>query len=407
VTAFGKEERLPRIAMLVWNEFVHDARVLKEAQTLQAAGHQVIVHALHTPGRTQPRETLPDGIEVVRVARGSLSGRPLQESPTVDPATQSQFRQLLRLINRLGTHAQLLWALLRARPAVIHAHDANVLPTAWLAARLARVPLIYDAHEISTSREGYRAIRNWIGWIERRLTPRVAGMITTTALRATYFARAYRIARPVVLQNRPRLQPLVRTTRIRDELGLTQPWPIVLYQGGLQPGRGLPLLIEAIQQVPGAYLVLIGSGRQAAELTALTQRLGLAGRVHFIPAVPLAELPSYTASADIGVQVLENTCFNHFTTDSNKLFEYIHAGLPVVASNFPEIRTIVNGFAVGLLVPPGDVRAISDALNQLIGLPDQRRMLAQRARTAAELLNWEAQEGLLLDLYADVLSGRN
>lgn len=65
----NKEKRLSKVAMIVWNEFLNDARVLKEAQSLQSAGHQVVVHALHTPGVTLEKETLPSGIQVIRVAR--------------------------------------------------------------------------------------------------------------------------------------------------------------------------------------------------------------------------------------------------------------------------------------------------------------------------------------------------
>ncbi|WFM69801.1 glycosyltransferase family 4 protein [Halomonas sp. CKK8] len=413
---------MPTICMIVWNEFVNDARVLKEAQTLQATGHQVVVHALHTPGVTQARETLDGGVKVVRVARSPLwklrkrkhidaskntaasreDKTPQPQKPTTPPP-ETLTRQLLKLVARLWTHAGLAIQLLRSRPAVIHAHDVNVLPTAWLAAKLARVPLVYDAHEISTDREGYKAFRGLVGWIEKKLMPKAAGTITTTDARAKFFARAYGIPRPLVLQNRPRLVKVEGSNRIREELGLSEPWPIVLYQGGLQPGRGLPRLVEVAKQVPEAYFVFIGGGRQTAELHQLAADLGLTDRVHFISTVPLAELPSYTASADIGVQPIENTCLNHFTTDSNKLFEYVIAGLPVVASQLPEISKVVRHHDLGLLVPPGDTEALADAIRTLVQGPGMRKRYRANAEKAAQSLNWETQEASLLELYHRVL----
>ena len=408
--------------MIVWNEFLNDARVLKEAQTLQAAGYQVVVHALHTPGVTRETETLESGVKVVRVARSPLwklrkgnrhkanlkppnTGARIstQTKQASSPPPETFPRQVLKLIARLWTHGWLVAKLVKSKPNAVHAHDVNVLPTAWLASKIARVPLIYDAHEISTDREGYKSFRGLVGWLEKKLMPTAAGTITTTDARAKFFARAYHIERPLVLQNRPRLVKVEGSNRIREELGLKEPWPIVLYQGGLQPGRGLPRLVEAAAHVPETYFVFIGGGRQASELHQLAEKLALTERVHFISTVPLAELPAYTASADIGVQPIENTCLNHFTTDSNKLFEYVIAGLPVVASQLPEISKVVREHDLGLLVPPGDTLALADAIQTLVQNLQLRKQYSINAGLAAQSLNWETQEQSLLDLYAKIL----
>ncbi|WP_247620063.1 glycosyltransferase family 4 protein [Chromohalobacter moromii] len=402
------------VSMIVWNEFLNDARVTKEAETLQEQGHQVIVHALHTPGRTQETEALESGVKVVRVARSPFwrlrKGKAQQATSKTASKAQPKgplpsmrpHRQLLRLMARLWTHAQLVYQLVKSRPDVVHAHDVNVLPTAWLAATLTRAPLVYDAHEISTDREGYAAFKGLVAWFERRIMPRAAGTITTTDARAKFFARAYGVERPVVLQNRPRLTVVARNDRIREELGLTQPWPIVLYQGGIQQGRGLPRLVEAAASVPDAYFVFIGGGRQERELYELREKLGLEDRVHFIPTVALSELPHYTASADIGVQPIENTCLNHFTTDSNKLLEYVIAGLPVVASDMPEIRKVVRQHELGLLIEPGNTKALAEAIQALVNDPAKRATYAGNAREAAQTLNWEDQEHLLVSLYRKI-----
>jgi len=402
--------------MIVWNEFLNDARVLKEAQTLQHAGHRVTVFALHTPGVTRERETLESGIEVIRVSR-SPWWRLRKSRPVSRPASGSAQetmsgrlnppRQLLRMVARLWTHVFLLTRIALHRPDVVHAHDVNTLLTAWVAAKFRRALVVYDAHEISTSREGYSSFRGLVARLEKTLMPRVQGTITTTEARAKFFARAYGIARPVVLQNRPRLTNSPVTRRIRDELGLSEAWPVVIYQGGLQQGRGLERLVRTAAQVEGAYFVFIGGGRLAQPLIALARQLGLSERVHFIPTVALADLPGYTASADIGVQPIENTCLNHFTTDSNKLFEYLIAGLPVVATDFPEIRRIVRHHDTGLLVQSGDDAGLARALNTLVQDSRLRLRLADNSRIAATQLNWEGQEEQLLQLYNRVLSEKS
>lgn len=404
---------MQRVAMVVWNEFLNDARVLKEAQTLQRAGYQVKVFALHTPGVTQQHEQLEGGIQVCRVARSPLwrlrkgSSLPIQPPASSKPqgpiGKLSVKHQLFRLIARTWTHMALLWQIVRYRANLVHAHDVNTLPTAWLAARFSRAHLVYDAHEISTSREGYSSFRRLVGFVEKQLMPKVDGSITTTDARAKYFARAYGVARPTVLQNRPRLTHCDTSNRIREELELKAPWPIILYQGGLQQGRGLDKLIRTAIDVPNAYFVFIGGGRLALDLAYLRDELGLQERVHFIPTVPLSQLPSYTASADIGVQPIENTCLNHYTTDSNKLFEYLIAGLPVVATDFPEIRRIVRSNNVGLLVPANNSSSLAAALSQLVTDVELRKSFATNARSTAKTLNWEEQENRLVDLYRNIL----
>lgn len=391
---------MPRIAMIVWNEFRHDARVLKQAQTLQSAGYHVTVFALHTPGVTRSKETLTEGIQVIRVARRPLwRWRGTKVPPSTSAPAAGNPMTALRVVARLWTHIGLVTRIAWHRATVIHAHDVNTLPSAWLAARLSGAKLVYDAHELSTSREGYGRYRQWVARVERTLMPRTDGNITTTQARAKFFARAYAIARPQVLQNRPRFSNSPPTQRIRAELGLLQPWPIVVYQGGLQQGRGLERLLRVAASVQNAYFVLIGGGKLSVPLMTLRDELGLTERVHFIPVVPLAELPSYTASADIGVQPIENTCLNHFTTDSNKLFEYVIAGLPVIATDFPEIRRIVRTHDIGLLVPAGDDLPLQTALTRLLNDPALRRRYAGNTRIAARYLNWEQQEAELVTLY--------
>jgi glycosyltransferase involved in cell wall biosynthesis len=149
--------------------------------------------------------------------------------------------------------------------------------------------------------------------------------------------------------------------------------------------------------LPQAELVLIGDGPQRHTLEAATADIAV--RVHFVGQVPLAELPAWTASADIGVQTLRNTCLNHYTTDSNKLFEYVMAGLPVVASDFPEIRAVVAEWDLGALVDPDDTNAVREALRRLIDDEALRRRLATNARRARDSLDWSSQAPKLLELY--------
>jgi len=407
--------------MIVWNEFLNDARVLKEAESLSSAGFEVIVHALKLSEKTLQEEILTSGVRIQRAQHANVPIHliktfrnwfsPAVKSSTVLTSTStgsiqkiSLVRRVILVSRRVITHLKLLFLLLKSKPDILHSHDVNTLVTTWLSAKLLRVPLVYDAHEISTDREGYASFRNLVGWVEKRLMPGTAFSITTTDTRAKFFARAYRVPRPLVLQNRPRYQEVKNTDRIRAELNITDDLPIVLYQGGLQQGRGLHRIIDSAKSVTNAHFVLIGGGRLEGTLKQQSIDAGLEARVHFIPTVPLAELPEYTVSADIGVQAIENTCLNHFSTDSNKLFEYLVAGLPIVASNLPEIRKIVREFDLGHLVVPGDTVQLAEAIQKLVDSEELRKKYALNASNTAKELNWQAQEKDFIDAYTDVVN---
>lgn len=409
--------------MTVWNEFLNDARVTKEAETLVQAGYSVTVVAIHTPGKTVERERHASGFDVVRISKRVpllirlillfpyyarmliLRLKQKRSDARSEPLPPPPLTPMRRLVSGIGMFIgswRMMRAAMRANADIYHIHDANTLLTGWLASRLRSKPFVYDAHEISADREGYRGIARVVHLLERKLMPRAAATITTTGLRADHFKEAYGVRRPTVLQNRPRYQPLPQEKRLRFELGIDSDRFVVLYQGGLQAGRGLHNLVEVAGRIPEAVFVLIGGGRQATSLAETVGSKGMEDRVHIIPTVPLELLPSYTSDADLGVQILRNTCLNHWTTDSNKLFEYIMAGLPVVASDFPEIAKVVKSGPFGLLVDPEDLDDVEAAIRTIMDDSVFREACRARCIESAEQWSWERQEGALLDLYAEI-----
>lgn len=138
---------------------------------------------------------------------------------------------------------------------------------------------------------------------------------------------------------------------------------------------------------------------------ALEQATHAAGieRVHFLDPVPPAELLETTASAHIGVTLLEDTCLNHRFALPNKLFEYMMAGLPVVASDLPEIRGVVAGFDVGELVDPSDLESIATGIQRLVDDPSRRAACAGRARGACETFSWESASERYTQIYCGLL----
>ena len=126
-------------------------------------------------------------------------------------------------------------------------------------------------------------------------------------------------------------------------------------------------------------------------------------RIHFIDKVPLDQLPSYTAAATVGFQVLQNVCFNHYSASSNKLFEYMSALVPVVAADLPEIRRVVETEAVGLLVDVESPQAIAVAVNQIVEEDGLRQAMKERTKQARQKYNWDKEKDRLLTVYHELM----
>jgi len=120
----------------------------------------------------------------------------------------------------------------------------------------------------------------------------------------------------------------------------------------------------------------------------------------FMPGwVPLEELPLYTASADVGLCLIENLGYSYYLSLPNKLFQYIMAGVPVLASDFPEIGRIVRETGVGLPVDPSDPEDVADKARRLLEDGGLRRRCSENARRAAEVYNWEVEKVKLYEIY--------
>ena len=375
------------MAMLVRNPFTHDTRVEKEARTLAAAGYRVTVVADGVAGL--PDRESRDGIEVRRVAR---RGPPIPG---------------LRFV----VHELRLARVLRAlRADVYHAHDSNALiPVAW-ASRARGVPFVYDAHDLWLGRprrersRGYFALSQaFYTAVERWLVPRAAATLTVSEPIARHLERRYRLERVHLVPNYPDLAGPVVAKDLRSLPGgaaIGEEPPLVLYLGGLMAGRGLEQLVDAIGLVQSVQLVLLGQGPLANDLKHRAAGLGAGDRVHVLAPVSPDQVIAYAASADIGVSPIVPSCLNYRYSLPNKLFQYMAAGIPVVASDFPQVRAVVEGEACGLLVDTERPPAIAAAIERIIAAPLEAEAMGDRGRRAVEArYHWEAAGRMLREIY--------
>jgi glycosyltransferase involved in cell wall biosynthesis len=255
-----------------------------------------------------------------------------------------------------------------------------------------------------------RPLRSLIGWLERRFARRMDRVLTVNEPYADLLVRQLGVTRPPVVMNCPDLWqgPESAADRIRNALGLESATAIVLYQGQLITERGIEQAMEAILDVPGAALALLGYGPLEAQIRERIALPPYRDRVFLLPAVPPDELLAWTASADVSVIPIQPTTVNHRFSTPQKLFESLAAGVPVVASDLPGMAGIVRSTGVGLLCDPTSPAAIARALREIVAAPDtERTALRARVREAvADRYNWRAQARTLFALY-DELAGRS
>jgi glycosyltransferase involved in cell wall biosynthesis len=370
-----------RIAMLLHKSVQFDARVRREASALAAAGHEVIV------------------LELAPVEKGAehLDGF-ARRSVTVPRV----LRRLLPFhLYRVAFMVAFVAGIARAQPDVVHAHDVAMLAPALVGARIAGARVIYEPHELATG-VPYRD-RRWawfVSGLERVGVRRCAAVITVSDGVAARLQERYRLAQvPTVIRNISALRPDGRTG-LRARLGLDDAAPLVLHQGAPAPDRGCDVLVRAVASLPGARLVFLGDPDPGYGdvLSAEIHELGLSDRVSMLPSVALEDLLAHTAEADVGVTLLQDTCENHRLALPNKLFEYLAAGLPVVASALPEVCALVQSWGVGWCVVQDDPRAVAVALQAALDSRGDEALRGRISRAAAEL-SWEREQRRLISLY--------
>jgi glycosyltransferase involved in cell wall biosynthesis len=382
----------PHVVMLLRNPYTHDSRVEKEAATLRAAGYRVTIVADAAAGLPDQEER--DGASVIRVTR--RAGR----VPGLRFALHD--RRLADVLESLG-------------PDILHAHDSNALLPVGLAARRTRRPFVYDAHELWLHRPNrghaalyHEASRAYYAALQRWLVPRAAAILTVSEPIVRHLERVYDRSDVALVPNYPVLLQRPAAAPLREMVGdgLPPGSPIVLHLGGIMASRGLEQLVLALPALPGAHLVLLGGG-DASALRALATERGVGERLHVVPPVASTMVEAYAAAADVGVVTTQPIGLNNRYSLPNKLFQYMAAGIPVLATDFPQIREVVVGSGAGLVADTRSSERIASALSSLLADRGAARAMGDRGREAVEArYNWATSEEVLLDAYERVRIGR-
>lgn len=296
-------------------------------------------------------------------------------------------------------NVRLFFVLLFTKSDLLFANDLDTLWANYLASRLRKIPLIYDSHEIFCEVPELKGTplkkRIWES-LEKRLVPKLHYCITVNQSIADYFKKRYGNDFEVV-RNIP--SPLKsNSAKSRRELGLPEDKKIAVYQGaGINVQRGAEELVESMRYTTNVYLLVIGGGDVFPKLKQMVSDLKLQNCVYIIPKIPREELALYTMNADLGISIDKDSNLNYHFSLPNKLFDYIQAGLPVMASPLPEIQNIITHYDVGDFISGHDPKHIAQKMEEMLSSPKYQSW-KKNTRTAASENTWEAEKTKLTAL---------
>jgi len=377
------------VCAAVVSDLTFDARVWKEARSLADAGYRVcLIGCKYELPASHRRSEGP--IQVVEIPLGTRQGR-------------------ISVVGRAVTLLRVWLAVIRTPARAYHAHNIHVGPAAWLASRPRRAKLVYDAHELYSEASGGLPLPQLTAritrFVERFMVRRSDAVFTTNFSRVEHLRELYGRESIEMLANVPR--------RVDDVVPLDPGYPsgapIILYQGGIYArARAFRETLEALATLTDVHFVIIGFGRDhdIQLVRRWADECGVAGRVHLLPPRPFDELVRTAAGASVGLVPIKATGTNHRLGDTNKLFEYLMAGLPVAASDLPEIRRVVTQGdpPVGELFNPNSPLSIADAIQRVLTDTAYDRRRQEARRLALERFNWEIEERRLIGVYQTVFA---
>ena len=362
-----------RIYCTVTNDLTYDQRMIRICTSLVSAGYEVTL-----VGRREP---------------ASLPLIP-------HPFRQKRLRVLFRKgkLFYLEYNLRLLFYLLFRRMDCICAIDLDTIVPCYFTAVLKHIPRVYDAHELFCEMKevvARPAIYKIWKRVEKTFVPAFPNGYTVNSQIAAEFGKMYGV-RYAVIRNVPVLQSAPTSS----------PSPsgrFILYQGAVNEGRCFETLIPAMKEVD-ARLVICGKGNFMKETLQLVKDHSLEQKIVFKGPLRPEELRQLTQTAWCGITLFENKGMSNYYSLANRFFDYMHAGIPQLAMDYPAYREINNMYQIAVLIDKPEIGQIAGALNSLLNNMELYKTLQGNCRKASHHFNWQEEEKQLIRLYQKIFN---
>ncbi len=362
-----------------------DSRILKEMHAIASMDSKATVFGIGVKleeGSSQTESA--ESLEIHSIILRTRSWRWL-------PVVVRHFFSLIELTFKMLRRAVAI------KPSVIHCNDTLVLPLGVLLKFYTGAKLIYDAHELESDRNGLTVTLGKLTlFVERSLWRFVDSLIVVSPSIATWYASNVGDKDTTIILNSPVLgsgATKFDDSYLRDKYQIPKLAKIFIYIGILGDGRGIDLILEAFQKNEvTAHVVFLGYGLLKSNLLKVSKEQH---NIHVHDAVPHEDVVSVAKSADVGLCLIQNVSLSDYYCLPNKLFEYCFAGVPVLASKFPDIVEVVDKYKLGVCSQL-DSESIYEAI---IAIEELDRLPVIDVEKLYDL-SWGAQAQKLAKLYA-------
>ncbi len=291
----------------------------------------------------------------------------------------------------LEFNIKLFFFLLFQKKDLLLSNDLDTLLPNFLISKITNKPLIYDSHELFTEvpelleRPLVKSV--WL-FVERLCLPYVKFTYTVSHSIAQYYKDKYGVDMSVI-KNYPKRKKI-------NSIHNTSENKIIIYQGAINKDRGIELMISAMEFVE-AQLYIIGSGDVMDMMKNHVKKLGLENKVYFFGKLSFDKLFKITQTADLGLSFEADTCLAYRYALPNKIFDYIQAEIPILVSDLPELRGVVNTYHVGEVLNSRDPRSVALQITNII--EHSKTKLFPEIPLAKQKFCWKFEEEKLFSLF--------
>lgn len=285
---------------------------------------------------------------------------------------------------------------------IAHCHDTFALPSGYLLKTFFGSKLVYDAHELESNKNGQNKILSLatLG-IEKFCWPKIDLLVSVSDAIIEWYSVNFTRKSSVLVLNSPMIaegtqRPISRTEKkyFHEKFNIPHDHKVFVYLGILAPGRGIEVCLESFKQTTGnVCIIFVGFGSLE---TIICDHASHSNKIFFHPAVPHDQVVGLVSHADFGVCLIENVSLSDYLCLPNKLFEYSFAGLPILASDFPEIRKVVDKYSLGICCCP----TVDDLTTKLSELD---KIEFSHTRESIYALSWQVQAARLREAYSSLL----
>jgi glycosyltransferase involved in cell wall biosynthesis len=361
-----------------------DSRILKELSSIKS-NKKLLIKAIGISADNQPVNKLLD-IDIINLI-------------LISKYFNFFSKKISSYLSLLEFYIRLFFKGILFRPKIIHCHDTIVLPIGFLLSIIFNSKLIYDAHELESKRNGQSKLSSKVTLLIEKFTIRyIDVLITVSPSILNWYQNSMGVKKSIVILNSPQLTnenfDTLPNNYLRKMFNIPDNCKVFIYLGLLVKGRGVDLYLNVFQSTEiKSHIVFIGHGDYVSKIQSSSY---IYDNIHYHQPVKHDEVVNIAKSSDVGLVIIENTSLSYYFCLPNKLFEYAFSGLFILASDFPDMKKVIEEYDLGIVCSVNK-ESIKEAIIKL----ENSRII--KSNKDLNELSWNSQSKKLINLYNDLL----